>query len=122
MSQVLEKTLREWQHRFDEVIFAGDASRLVNEFYHPEAAFIGNGKVSFGRDEITATWTHIMLEAKGMKVETRHDSFIEVENGKRVFLEGTFWPVADPSKTSRFIIELVKSGDEYLVYRDYFEP
>lgn len=47
---MLEKTLREWQHRFDEVIFAGDASRLVNEFYHPEAAFIGNGKVSFGRD------------------------------------------------------------------------
>lgn len=44
----LETRLNEWQESFDKAMYEGDIEKIMSEFYHPQAALVAYGKVSFG--------------------------------------------------------------------------
>ncbi|KAH7720969.1 hypothetical protein AAVH_11607 [Aphelenchoides avenae] len=124
MSQALGASLRDWQKRFYQAIFEGNAPNLVDDFYHPDAAFIGSdGHVSVGYQDIINVWMNILPAVRGRKLEARYDWYAAAEDGKRVFLKETHWPVEDATKTSLVLLELVRTDDNnYQIYRDYFNP
>ncbi|KAH7716706.1 hypothetical protein AAVH_15888 [Aphelenchoides avenae] len=124
MARTLEKRLNEWQESFDQAMYDGDIGKIMSEFYHPQAALVAYGKVSFGLEAIRTAWTQFIInEVKGKKFETRYEWTAEADGDKRIFFKMTMWPSDDKSKVSKGIMELVKGDSgKYVIYRDYFEP